>query len=86
MGLRYIHYEYRTFMIKNYLLTAFRSFFKNRSFTLLNVLGLTIGTVASLLILQYVKYERSYDSFHSKAKDIYRIQFNQWQNGKLRFE
>lgn len=73
-------------MIKNYLLTAFRSFFKNRSFTILNVLGLTIGIVASLLILQYVKYERSYDSFHSRAKDIYRIQYNQWQNGKLRFE
>jgi len=73
-------------MIKNYLLTAFRSFFKNRSFTILNVLGLSIGIVASLLILQYVKYERSYDTFHSKANDIYRIQYNQWQNGKLRFE
>src|SRR5690349_21515451 len=73
-------------MIKNYFLTAFRSFFKNRSFTILNVLGLTIGIVASLLILQYVKYERSYDTFHSRAKDIYRIQYNQWQNGKLRFE
>jgi len=73
-------------MIRNYLLTAVRSFFRNRSFTLLNVLGLTIGTVASLLILQYVKYERSYDAFHSHAKDIYRIQYNQWQNGKLRFE
>lgn len=73
-------------MIKNYLLTAVRSFFKNRSFTLLNVLGLTTGTVASLLILQYVKYERSYDTFHSHASDIYRIQYNQWQNGKLRFE
>ncbi|HTF17562.1 MAG TPA: ABC transporter permease [Chryseolinea sp.] len=73
-------------MIKNYLLTAFRSFFKNRSFTILNVLGLTIGIVASLLILQYVKYERSYDSFHQQASDIYRVQYNQWQNGKLRFE
>ncbi|MEJ1240631.1 ABC transporter permease [Chryseolinea sp. T2] len=73
-------------MIKNYLLTAFRSFFKNRSFTILNVLGLSIGIVASLLILQYVKYERSYDAFHTKANDIYRIQYNQWQNGKLRFE
>ena len=78
--------RYRPAMIKNYLITAFRSFFKNRSFTILNVLGLTIGIVASLLILQYVKYERSYDTFHSKANDIYRIQYNQWQNGKLRFE
>jgi putative ABC transport system permease protein len=42
--------------------------------------------VASLLILQYVKYERSYDTFHSKAEEIYRIQYNGYQNGKLRFE
>ncbi|MEO8471595.1 MAG: ABC transporter permease [Chryseolinea sp.] len=70
----------------NYLTTAFRSFFKNKSFTILNVLGLTIGMVASVLILQYVKYEKSFDSFHTKANDIYRIQYNQWQDGKLRFE
>lgn len=73
-------------MLKNYLTIAVRSFLKNKSFTLLNVIGLSLGMVASLLILQYVKYERSYDSFHSKAKDVYRVNYNQWQNGKLRFE
>ncbi|HEX5171786.1 MAG TPA: ABC transporter permease [Cyclobacteriaceae bacterium] len=73
-------------MVKNYFLIAIRSFLKHKSFTFLNIIGLTLGMVASLLILQYVKYERSYDTFHSKAKDIYRIQYNQWQNGKLRFE
>lgn len=73
-------------MIRNYLLTAFRSFAKHRTFTILNIVGLSIGLVASLLILQYVKYERSYDTFHSRAEDIYRIQYNVWQNGKLRFE
>ncbi|MBT1690426.1 ABC transporter permease [Dawidia soli] len=73
-------------MIRNYLITAFRNFLRHRSFTFLNVTGLTLGMIASLLILQYVKYERSYDTFHSRANDIYRIQYNQWQNGKLRFE
>jgi putative ABC transport system permease protein len=73
-------------MIKNYLLVAFRNFRKQKSFTFLNVTGLTLGMVASLLILQYVKYERSFDKFHSKAEDIYRIQYNGYQNGKLRFE
>ncbi len=73
-------------MIKNYLVIAFRSFLKHKSFTILNVIGLSLGMVASLLILQYVKYERSYDTFHSKASDVYRIQYNQWQSGKLRFE
>ncbi len=73
-------------MIKNYLVIALRSFLKHKSFTILNVVGLSLGMVASLLILQYVKYERSFDTFHSKASDIYRIQYNQWQSGKLRFE
>ncbi len=73
-------------MIRNYLTVAIRSFLKHRSFTFLNWIGLTLGMVASLLILQYVKYERSYDTFHSKANDIYRVNYNQWQNGKLRFE
>jgi putative ABC transport system permease protein len=73
-------------MIRNYLLSAFRSFSKHKSFTVLNVTGLSLGMIASLLILQYVKYERSFDTFHTKAEDIYRVQFNAWQNGKLRFE
>jgi putative ABC transport system permease protein len=73
-------------MIKNFFVIAVRSFLKHKSFTFLNIVGLSLGMVASLLILQYVKYERSYDSFHSKAKDVYRVNYNQWQNGKLRFE
>ncbi len=73
-------------MIRNYLTIAVRSFLKHKSFTFLNILGLSLGMVASLLILQYVRYERSYDAFHSKARDIYRVNYNQWQNGKLRFE
>lgn len=73
-------------MLKNYFTIALRSFFKHRSFTIMNVLGLSLGMVASLLILQFVKYERSFDRFHSKADDIYRVNYNQWQNGKLRFE
>lgn len=73
-------------MLTSYLQTAFRNFFKHKGYTLLNITGLTLGMVASLFIWQYVKYERSYDTFHSKAADIYRVQYNQYQNGKLRFE
>lgn len=73
-------------MIRNYLKTALRSFLKHRSFTILNVTGLSLGLVASLLILQYVKYEKSYDTFHSRSADIFRVEYDFWQNGKLRFE
>ena len=73
-------------MLTNYFKIAFRSFTKHKTFTLLNILGLALGMAASLLILQYVKYESSYDSFHSNAQRIYRIQYNQYQNGNLTFE
>ncbi len=73
-------------MLKSYLKSALRNFFKHKSFTFLNVIGLSLGIAACLLILQYVKYEKSFDTFHTKASDIYRVQYNGWQNGKLRFE
>lgn len=73
-------------MLFSYIRTAFRNFRSQRSYTLLNVIGLSLGMAASLLIIQYVKYEKSFDAFHSRSKDIYRIQYNGWQNGVLSFE
>ena len=73
-------------MIHNYVLIAFRNFRKERLFSLLNLAGLSLGITATLLIVQYVKYERSFDAFHSRADDIYRIQYNGWQNGQISFE
>lgn len=73
-------------MFLSYFRTAFRTFLKYKSYTALNIVGLTLGMVASLLILQYVKYERSFDRFHTKADDIYRVQYNQYHAGNLRFK
>jgi putative ABC transport system permease protein len=73
-------------MLRNHILIAFRNFARQKSYTLLNIIGLSLGMAASLLIIQYVKYERSFDTFHARAHDIYRIQYNGWQNGKLNYE
>lgn len=73
-------------MIQNNIKIAFRNFARQKAYTTLNIIGLSLGMAASLLILQYVKYERSFDAFHLRAKDIYRIQYNSWQNGKLNYE
>jgi putative ABC transport system permease protein len=73
-------------MIRNYFIIAIRNFQRQKVYTLLNVLGLSLGVAASLLIMQYVKYERSFDRFHWRAEDIYRIQYNRWQDGELNFE
>ncbi len=60
-------------MIKNYLLIALRNFKKRTAFSLINILGLAIGMTACLLIFLYIRFERSYDSFHKDADRIYRL-------------
>jgi putative ABC transport system permease protein len=73
-------------MIKNYLLTAIRSVTRRKGFSLLNVLGLSIGLAASLLILQYVKDELSYDDFHVNGEQIYRVQYDFYRDKELVFK
>ncbi|QHT70439.1 FtsX-like permease family protein [Rhodocytophaga rosea] len=60
-------------MLRNYLTIAFRNLLRHKTFSLINVLGLTIGMAACLLIMQYVCFELSYDSFHQNKDRIYRI-------------
>jgi len=60
-------------MLKNYLRVAFRNLWRHKGFSLLNILGLTIGMSACFLIFLYVKFELSYDDFHSKGNRIYRV-------------
>src|SRR5260221_857751 len=70
-------------MIKNYFKTAWRNLRKNKTFSAINIAGLSIGMAACLLILQYVSFELSYDQFNDDAKDIYRVVNDRYQNGKL---
>src|SRR5215203_1261516 len=60
-------------MIKNLLLIALRNFKKDKWYSLLNVLGLTIGITFSLFLIFYITDELTYDRFHKKAANIYRI-------------
>ncbi|OJJ21423.1 hypothetical protein BKI52_12800 [marine bacterium AO1-C] len=70
-------------MIKNYLKIALRNLLRNKLFSGLNILGLIIGMVSCLLILQYVQFEMSYDSFHKNADNIYRLRSQEYQNKQL---
>ncbi|HXO75796.1 MAG TPA: ABC transporter permease, partial [Puia sp.] len=58
-------------MIKNYLLVAFRNLWRNKTFSAINIIGLSLGLTCSLLILLWVQDERSIDSFHTNK--IYNI-------------
>ena len=60
-------------MLKNYFKVAFRNLWRHRVYSLINILGLTVGMTACFLIFLYVRFELSYDSMHSKAGRIYRI-------------
>jgi len=56
---------------------------KNKTFSLINIAGLSIGMAACLLILQYVSFQLSFDQFNKNADDIYRVVNDRYQNGKL---
>ncbi|MBU1101527.1 MAG: ABC transporter permease [Bacteroidetes bacterium] len=60
-------------MFNNYLKIAFRNLLKYKGFSFINIVGLALGMACSLLIILYVQFETSYDSFHENADDIYRI-------------
>lgn len=60
-------------MIKNYFITAFRNLWRNKSFAAINVLGLSIGISAALIIFMVAFYEFSYDNFEKDGDRIYRV-------------
>src|SRR5690242_7366638 len=60
-------------MFKNYFLTAIRNFRRNKSYSIINSLGLAVGIAACLLIFLIVQYESSFDNFHPKKNSIYRV-------------
>ncbi|MEE4198065.1 MAG: ABC transporter permease [Bacteroidales bacterium] len=60
-------------MLKNYFITAFRNLTKNKIFSTINILGLSIGISACLLISLYVNYERSYDKHIDRIDQLYRV-------------
>ena len=60
-------------MIKNFFRIALRNFWRNKTFSLINVFGLAIGISASLVIFLIVYYEFGYDKFEPDADRIYRV-------------
>lgn len=60
-------------MFWNFIKGTFRNFAGHKSFTAINILGLSIGITCALVISLYVLHETSFDKFHSKAENIYRV-------------
>jgi putative ABC transport system permease protein len=60
-------------MIGSYFKMARRSLAANKGTTVINVLGLVIGISSALVIASVIRFEQSFDSFHSRKDDIYRL-------------
>ena len=61
-------------MWRNYLTVGIRSLMKQRTYALINIAGLAIGLAACILILLYVRYERSYDDWLPGADRVFQLQ------------
>lgn len=66
-------------MVKNYLKVAIRNITKHKFFSVINILGLTIGIAGCLFVSMYIYDELTYDHFHEKGDRIYRMNLH----GKL---
>lgn len=60
-------------MIKNYLKTALRTIGRNKSLSVINILGLAAGLSSFIIILLYLNYELSYDKWHPELKKVYKV-------------
>lgn len=70
-------------MIKNYLKTSWRSLWKNKGYSAINVIGLSIGIAAVLVIALWVQNQLQYDNFYARKGDIYKL-WNRYSNeGKV---
>lgn len=69
-------------MLQNYLKIAWRNLSKNRLYSTVNIFGLAIGMTACLLLWQYVRFEKSYDQFHTQKDRLYRVAMYKYEKGE----
>lgn len=70
-------------LIQNYWNSALKNLMKKKGFSAINILGLSVGMAAALLILTYVAFEFSFDTMHSKKDRIFRVESRFYENGEL---
>jgi putative ABC transport system permease protein len=77
-----LHTTYNFLMLKNYFKVALRYLLRYKSYTAINILGLSVGITCCILIMLFVRSEWSYDTFHSKADRIYRASQHEKYEGQ----
>ncbi|WP_163710690.1 ABC transporter permease [Mangrovibacterium lignilyticum] len=70
-------------MYLHFVKMAFRNQLKNKLFSIVNIFGLAIGIAVSVLIINYVSFEFSFDRMHSKRDRIYRVESQFYEGSQL---
>lgn len=73
-------------MVKNNIKIARRTLWRNKFYTGINLVGISLGIACFLLSSLYAYHEYSYDRFHSKLDDIYRVWIHELDEGDEYFE
>jgi len=70
-------------MLRNLLLVTYRNLIKNKSYTSINVVGLSLGLAAFIVISAYVHFEKSFDQMYPGSNNIYRVESQFYRSGEL---
>lgn len=73
-------------MLKNYLTVAVRNLSRNLGYTSINVFGLAIGLACCLLVMLYIRFETSFESFHENKGSLYRYVARSEKEGIVRMQ
>jgi putative ABC transport system permease protein len=68
-------------MLRHYFKTAWRNLLRRKLFSAINIAGLSLGVALFLVLINYSRYEFSYDSFFQNADNIYRVDYYEYQHG-----
>ena len=63
-------------MLKSYFTTSLRALLRNKEYTVINALGLSVSIASCLILFFVVRYETSIDAFHHNADGVYRVVTN----------
>ncbi len=70
-------------MFKNFLKIALRGIVKNRFYSFITVLCLITGLTTFLVLMNYIYFEKSFDTFNKDAKNIYRLIYKTYKGAEL---
>ncbi|WP_342648450.1 ABC transporter permease [Mucilaginibacter sp. CSA2-8R] len=70
-------------MLRNLWLVTYRNLLKNKSYTIINVIGLSLGLASFIVISAYVHYEKSFDGMYPGSDHIYRAESRFYRSGEL---